>query len=521
MSIDSRETSTTTKDQSERVERIDEFPSLKCHSKIYCESQLMEYIQKSRIFSDSKTFVDMPTKRPAFQILSEFKANILGKNITHEDLKKFILKNFDPPGTELRVLLPEDWKEQPRFLEKISDKQLLVFSRIIHEKWRSLLRTFDSGYLGKGCTASSFKLPAPFIIPGGRFREFYYWDTFWILEGLYVSEMCQTARNIIDNMLALVSKFGFIPNGSRIYYLNRSQPPLLASMISRYIANCQVNLLEFLHTALPILEREYHFWMKKRSINYKGHTLNLYQANCDSPRPESFIEDELMFQQSNNSTHFYKSVASAAESGWDFSSRWFEDFKTMPTIRTSHIIPVDLNSLMYEYEMTMANLYSTFLVDDEGAEYFRSQANKRKIALQAVFWNGSIWLDVDFMKEAFCTSNSSLYVSSLAPLWHKAYLNSSEIDIRKLLLQFNPYINDFPGGVPVSLVASGQQWDFPNVWAPFQQRMIAMYLDLFKSHKNQKYYETALALAQKYVSSVFCGYQKYGISDKNNFRTSF
>ena len=504
------EDSTSTDREQGSVERIDDFPKLKCKSKIYCESDLMEYIQRSRIFFDSKTFVDMPTKRPVSRVLSDFKANLVGKNATRGEIREFILRNFDPPGTELRVLLPDDWKQQPRFFDKISDKQLLVFSRAIHEKWRSLLRAFDTGYICKGCTVSSFKLPAPFIIPGGRFREFYYWDTFWILEGLYVSEMCHTARNTIDNMLALISKFGFIPNGSRIYYLNRSQPPLLASIISRYISNCQVDLTEFLNMALPYLEREYSFWMNKRALSYKGHILNLYQANCDSPRPESFLEDELMFKQAKNSAHFYQSIASAAESGWDFSSRWFDDFRTMPTIRTSNILPVDLNSIMYEYEATMASLYSNFLIDDERAEFFKNQAGKRKLALQEVFWNGSIWLDVDYKKETFCLNNSSLYISSLAPLWHKAALNTSESDTKKILTQYNTFITEFPGGVPTSLIVSGQQWDFPNVWAPIQHRLVVMYLDLFKKYKNQRYYDTAVLLAQKYISGAFCGYQKYG-----------
>lgn len=71
----------------------------------------------------------------------------------------------------------------------------------------------------------------PFIIPGGRFRESYYWDSYWIVLGLLACDMEVTAQGLVRNLLDDVSTYGFVPNGGRIYYLNRSQPPLLSDMV--------------------------------------------------------------------------------------------------------------------------------------------------------------------------------------------------------------------------------------------------------------------------------------------------
>lgn len=484
-----------------------------CKSRIYCDSELLEFIQRSRIFIDSKTFVDMPTKRPVSQVLADFEANIKNKNSSEDEIKDFLLRNFDPPGTEMRVILPTDWKQQPAFLENIKDRKLLVFARVIHEKWRSLVRSFDQSYLCKGCTASSFRLPAPFVIPGGRFREFYYWDTYWILEGLYVSEMCETAGHVIDNMLALINKFGFIPNGSRVYYLNRSQPPLFASMIERYMEECKkVDQKQFMQAALPLLEREYNFWMSQRSFKLPdGSTLNRYQADLKGPRPESFIEDETSFQLSSNSSHFYQSIASTAESGWDFSSRWFEDFKTIPTVRTSNILPVDLNAVLFGYEKTLSKYYKLFTNDAKKAETFEEAAKNRSQAMQKVFWNGTVWLDYDVANGEPCENLASLYMSGLSPLWfHVPPEMNEEPFIVKALSRYEQLLHKYAGGTPISSIVSGQQWDFPNVWAPVQQRMIVLYQWMHKRFKTPKYQKQALDMAQKWIESTFCGYEKYG-----------
>jgi alpha,alpha-trehalase len=165
------------------------------------------------------------------------------------------------------------------------------------------------------CILSSLNTPHPFVVPGGRFREFYYWDTFWIIKGLIVSEMCPTIKGMLLNMIEAIKNFGFVPNGFRIYYLNRSQPPLLVQMVESYISKC--NDPSFLAENLKYLDMEYEFWMKYRAIKVKNHTINLYKVVNDYPRPESFIEDVFAARSISNMTddhsHYYSNIASGGK----------------------------------------------------------------------------------------------------------------------------------------------------------------------------------------------------------------
>lgn len=149
--------------------------------------------------------------------------------------------------------------------------------------------------------------------------------------------------------------------------------------------------------------------------------------------------------------------------------------------------------------------------DEERACHYKEQSIKRKLAIHDVFWNGTIWQDYDLQTNTFCENPSSLYISSLSPLWHDSFIiDGGESTIKKIFTLYNQMLHDFPGGVPISLTVSGQQWDFPNIWAPIQHRIIQMYLEFYKKYQNPKYYQNALILAQKYISNTFCGYQKYG-----------
>ena len=101
---------------------------------------------------------------------------------------------------------------------------------------------------------SLLALPYPTVVPGGRFRESYYWDTYWIVEGLLVSGLHTSARGTIKNLLSYIESFGFVPNGGRCYYMDRSQPPMLSEMVLAYYrATGDIALLRH---ALPLLDRE-------------------------------------------------------------------------------------------------------------------------------------------------------------------------------------------------------------------------------------------------------------------------
>jgi alpha,alpha-trehalase len=162
----------------------------------------------------------------------------------------------------------------------------------------------------------------PFIIAGGRFKEFYYWDSYWIIRGLIVSEMYQTTRGILENFLSVIDRFGHLPNGGRIYYLARSQPPLLPGMIKAYVD--ATHDFNFAISSIELLEREFEYFMGKM-VTVKGHRLARYIDSSSGPRPESYREDmenASKFATEAEKQDFYAECKAGGESGMDFSSRW-------------------------------------------------------------------------------------------------------------------------------------------------------------------------------------------------------
>ena len=163
----------------------------------------------------------------------------------------------------------------------------------------------------------------------GRFREFYYWDTYWIVKALLHYDMTTTVRGIVENFLLMVSTYGLVPNGGRIYYTKRSQPPFLTLMMKEYVDKTAD--VQFVRTHLATLEKEMEFWESKRSVSVKvsgddqAHTMFVFGTGGTGPRPESYREDvELanQFDTEKEKENFYYHMKAGAESGWDYSTRW-------------------------------------------------------------------------------------------------------------------------------------------------------------------------------------------------------
>ena len=117
------------------------------------------------------------------------------------------------------------------------------WASIVHSYWASLIRETNHSSLCNGVSCESTLIPLnhTFVAPGGRFREQYYWDSYWIIEGLIQSELYDVANSTLQNFMDELEHFGFIPNGGRIYYLNRSQPPLFMKVRLRdYILSLRV-----------------------------------------------------------------------------------------------------------------------------------------------------------------------------------------------------------------------------------------------------------------------------------------
>lgn len=156
----------------------------------------------------------------------------------------------------------------PTFLQYMNNSVNEEFVEEVISKWGNLTRVFNETSICPKCESSFIPIKRPFVVAGGRFREAYYWDSYWILQGLLRTggSFTQISKNQIENFLDNVEHFGFVPNGGRKYYLNRSQPPMLPQMIRIYIEYTGDSSI--LTRALPLLMKEYEFFEQNRSVSF-------------------------------------------------------------------------------------------------------------------------------------------------------------------------------------------------------------------------------------------------------------
>lgn len=266
-----------------------------CDSQIYCQGELLNTIQYTqKLFADSKNFVDRSQVHDANVTLANFDIlmNETDNNPSKEQLETFLNENFLTEG-ELEEWTPSDYNENPSFLKRIENREVYEFAKNIVSIWPTLARRVKDEVQEHPDRHSLIYVPNGFIIPGGRFKEIYYWDSYWIIKGLLISEMDKTAKGMLENFLSLIRRYGFVPNGSRIYYLNRSQPPLLSLMVGLYIDATKD--VDWLKENIQTLEEELNWWLNNRTVdvakNNTIHKLARYASESGTPRPESYSED--------------------------------------------------------------------------------------------------------------------------------------------------------------------------------------------------------------------------------------
>ncbi len=410
-------------------------------------SPLYEDVQRSACFADSKFFVDSIPLYDTETLLATYSAE---KNKPGFDLKTFVSEHFQLPAEAETTFT----SSKPTAAEHIL------------ELWDVLTRnkTENGGTL--------LSLPHPYIVPGGRFREIYYWDSYFTMLGLQVSGRMDLIENMIANFAYLIDKVGFIPNGNRTYYLGRSQPPFFALMLTILLEEKgESALLNY----LPQLEKEYLFWMDgvekldetthayRRVVRMQdGSILNRYWDDKSVPRPEAFHEDTLLAAGSGgNPETIYRHIRAAAESGWDFSSRWFRDGQNMSTIQTTDLIPVDLNCLILFMETLLASIYEKR--DPDKFNNMLANAERRKKSIQDHCWveEKGFYFDYHFKDK----KNTDAYtLAALFPL----FISIAEYDQSVMIASMVEEKFLKPGGLLTTLSNTGQQWDAPNGWAPLQ-----------------------------------------------------
>lgn len=452
--------------------------------------ELLLDVQHQNVYGDGKTFVDLVPARRLRSIKEEYK--VLKKD-PNFDLREFVMKHFYD-ATE--TLHHKTYESSP-------DHTPLEH---VDELWAVLERR------NRVTRGSLLALPYKYIVPGGRFNEQFYWDTYFIMLGLASSGRWRQIEDMMKNYTHQIRKYGYIPTANRTYLLSRSQPPFFSHMV-RLLASHKGK--KVLRDYLPYLVIEYRFWMRgKTKVSQTEHNayrrvvempndafLNRYYDNKTTPRPESLREDIETAEQSGRaeSDRLYLHLRAAAESGWDFSSRWFLDPLDIKTIHTADIIPVDLNSLLYHLELTIADAYkaSFNLVK---SRQFRKKAKARQQAIDEYSWDEK----TGFYKDFNFHHGEFTHVDSLAGVFPLLVGMASQDQADRVA---DVLRKDFlrTGGLVTTNTDNGQQWDAPNGWAPLQWAAI-------EGLRNYGHNDLADEIARRWIElneKVYAASQKF------------
>ncbi|WP_139418121.1 alpha,alpha-trehalase TreF [Agromyces laixinhei] len=416
--------------------------------------ELFVAVQMERVFDDGKTFVDaVPRGRP-LDILEQYRADVRREGF---DLGAFVAKHFAPPAAASSEYIAAPGRSLAEHIDDL---------------WPVLTREPTS----HPPASSVLALPEPYVVPGGRFREIYYWDSYFTMLGLAESGRFDLVRSMVEDFAFLIDTYGHVPNGNRTYYLGRSQPPVFVLMVELLAEHGIGETAEF----LPQLMLEHRWWtegsdrlrpgeVRNHCVRLEdGSLLNRYWDRSDAPREEMYLADVLTAQGSRRPSHeVYRELRACAASGWDFSSRWCADPSDLSSIRTTKIVPVDLNGLLLQLEAVIAR-QSDAAGDHGTAQHYRTLAEHRRTAIDRWLWNddAGAYLDFDWElaapREPLTTATvMPLFVGAASPM----QADRVAVALRDRLLR--------PGGIGTSEHESGEQWDKPNGWAPLQCLAIA------------------------------------------------
>lgn len=413
-------------------------------------------IQKRRVYPDGKTFVDLVPKRRAFFIRQAYDIEKANPDF---DINEFISRHFYEPAETGRTVPVVQENSASEHVTKLWD--MLTVAN--HKNRGSLLA-----------------LPHPYVVPGGRFKEQFYWDTYFVMLGLAAEGKWKLIEGMMKNYSYMIRKFGFIPTANRSYFLSRSQPPFFSHMVELLAAHRgSLTRLEY----LPYLVAEQKFWMRgyqdifensntalKRVVCMPdGVLLNRYYDDKATPRPESYDEDTATAtnEEAERAAKLFLDLRAGAESGWDFSSRWLDEPDNLKTIRTTELVPVDLNCLLYHLERTIADGYSQ-LKQYKLAARFHLIAERRAEAITKWCWDETLNFFCDYDMRSSATTGR-LTLASVYPLYVGIASEKQAAAVAERLK------HDFlkPGGLVTTLINNGQQWDAPNGWAPLQYVVVS------------------------------------------------
>ncbi len=351
-------------------------------------------------------------------------------------------------------------------------------------------------------------LPHPYVVPGGFFNEMYGWDSYFIVLGLIADHHDTLARGMVDNALFEVQHYGAVLNANRSYYLTRSQPPFLSSMI-RAVLDDPASFRDpaaaraWLAHAYPLAVRDHATWLRRkhragdtglaRYYGYGGASPVLEMHNSDylrgvidwllahraadrgylvkaSEHPGSAEAERLRITSCD--VRASKVCAGAWSKGYRLSADYYLGDRAMresgfdTTFRmgpfggsTHHYAPVDLNGLLYRYERDLHD-FATRLGRKADAAHWADVAAARRTAINKYLWrpDRGMYMDYDFVAGK---PSDYAFVTTFYPLWAGVASKAQAAALESRLGLF-----ERKGGLQMSDHVSGAQWDAPFGWAP-------------------------------------------------------
>jgi alpha,alpha-trehalase len=431
------------------------------------EGELFRAVQLGEVFPDSKTFVDAVPRSDEDEILRAFHDS---PQMDRDALRAFVLGRF-----EVRESSSPSYRSTATLEEYLSTR------------WDSLIRSSTEPPTG----SSLEPLPNPYVVPGGRFEELFYWDTFFTGLGLLAHRRTELFVGMVDNLVVLLDRYGHIPNGSRTYLSSRSQPPLLAAMVNA-LTDAGIDGRWY----LPALVLEHEYWTTgSRVVHANGREWCRYWDERDDARPEAFVEDTQTV--CGGGAEVFRSLRAAAASGWDFSSRWCSVPEDLSTIETTSVVPCDLNALVMRLEWTIADL-ARWAGDETLADRFTALAESRRRALQNYCWDADAgWFcDLDAATGAL---RPSLTLAGVTALSEGIATAAQASAMRSTLME--RFLA--PGGLRTSLFTSGEQWDAPNGWAPLHWWAVV-------GLRAYGFADDATTVANRWIATCRAGYEADG-----------
>jgi alpha,alpha-trehalase len=287
------------------------------------------------------------------------------------------------------------------------------------------------------------------------FQEMYYWDTYFTALGLVGTRHAELALDMTENMAWLIERFGMIPNGSRYYFLSRSQPPFFTRMVMLTLeekrSSGDDDLVTWLARMVQFAEEEHNtVWFGAAQPHHR-----LVHGNMSRYFDINFLD-----------------MLASAESGWDHSTRCADQW-------LSHL-PVDLNAILYQREMDMAH-FCNLLDQPERSLGWRRRAEERRADFDVLFWDEEegYYFDYNF---ATLQRNPTATLAGFYPLWAGI---ATQAAANRVVRDWLPRFEQV-GGVVTSLTPrEGRQWAWPNGWAPLQY-IVVEGLDRYGYHDDAR-----------------------------------